>query len=279
MSAIVNTNVNASVAQQALTVNQRGLEKSVAQLATGQRINSAADDAAGLAISNKLSSQIRSLDMAVRNANDGISMLQTADGATREMTGMLMRMRDLAVQSANDTNSQTERDALQLEFAELQAQTGQIISNTRWNGMKLLEGQAGTGGTVHFQVGAQGTDSVTLPLSSMDSNDIADAIDGTVVNIASQGSSQAALTVIDDALRQIDTERSRWGAVMNRLTHAADNASNVSLHSSASRSRIVDADYAQATADLARSLILNQAGTAMLSQANQQPYYVLALLS
>lgn len=278
MSSVVNTNVKSLAAQHALTVNHRSLEKSMAQLSTGQRINSASDDAAGLAISNKLTSQIRGLDMAVRNANDGISMLQTADGATTEMTSMLIRMRELSIQSANDTNSSAERTALQLEFAELQAQTGNIISNSSWNGMKLLDGEVGTAGTVKFQVGASSSDAISLPLATLDSGDVA-AVMGASVKIDSQTDAQGAIDFIDKAMVQIDGERSKWGAVMSRLTHAADNASNVSLNSQASRSRIMDADYAQATADLARSMILDQAGSAMLSQANQQPYYVLALLS
>jgi flagellin len=278
MSSVVNTNVKSLAAQHALTVNNRSIEKSMSQLSTGRRINSAADDAAGLAIANKLTTQIRGLDMAVRNANDGISMLQTADGATSEMTSMLVRMRELAIQSANDTNSGAERTALQLEFAELQAQTGNIISYTSWNGMKLLEGEAGTLGTVKFQVGASSSDAISLPLATLDSDDVK-AVMTAGVKIDSQTDASGAIAFIDRAIEQIDVERSRWGAVMNRLTHAADNASNVSLNSQASRSRIMDADYAQATAELARSMIINQAGSAMLSQANQQPYYVLALLS
>lgn len=278
MSAVVNTNVKSIAIQHALAVNNRTLDKSMAQLSTGQRINSAADDAAGLAISNKMTAQIRSLDTAVRNANDGISMLQTADSATNGMTGMLLRMRELAIQSANDTNSQAERDALQMEWAALQTQTGNTISSTTWNGMKLLEGAAGTAGEVSFQVGAGSTDAIKLPLATLNSADVAAALANTV-KIDSRTGATASIDLIDKAFKQIDGERSKWGAVMNRLTHAADNATNISLNTSASRSRILDADYAQTTADMARSLILNEAGTAMLSQANQQPYYVLALLS
>jgi flagellin len=278
MSAVVNTNVKSIAAQQALAVNHRAMEKSMAQLSTGQRINSSADDAAGLAIGNKLTTQIRGLDMAVRNANDGISMLQTADGATSEMTSMLVRMRELAIQSANDTNSVSDRSALQSEFLQLQEQTTNTISNTSWNGMKLLKGEAGSAGAVNFHVGASSADSIALPLADMNSDDVAAALAATVL-ISDRTNATAAIDLIDKAMVQIDGDRSRWGAMINRLTHAADNASNVSMHSSASRSRIMDTDYAQATAEMARSLILNQAGTAMLSQANQQPYYVLALLS
>lgn len=278
MSAFVNTNVKSLAVQQALVVNQRSMDKSMAQLATGQRINSVSDDAAGLAIGNKMTAQIRSLDMAVRNANDGISMLQTADGATSEMTGMLIRMRELAIQSANDTNGQDERDALQAEFLQLQEQAANTVTNTSWNGMKLLKGEAGTAGVVKFHVGASSSDSIALPLAELNSNDVAAAL-GNSAAIDTRSKATASIDLIDKAMVQIDGERSQWGAMMSRLTYAADNASNVSMHTSASRSRIMDTDYAQATAELARSMILNEAGTAMLSQANQQPYYVLALLS
>jgi flagellin len=278
MSTVVNTNVKSLVAQQALAVNHRAMDKSMAQLATGQRINSVADDAAGLAIGNKMTAQIRSLDVAVRNANDGISMLQTADSATSGMNSMLVRMRELAIQSANDTNGQSERDALQSEFLQLQQQAANTITNTLWNGMKLLKGEPGTAGTVKFHVGANSTDSIAMPLADLDSSDVSTAL-GNSAAIDTRSKATASIDLIDKAMVQIDSKRSQWGAMMNRLTYAADNASNVSMNTSASRSRIMDTDYAQATAELARSMIMNQAGTAMLSQANQQPYYVLALLS
>jgi len=278
MSAFVNTNVKSLAAQHSLVVNQRTMDKSMAQLATGQRINSASDDAAGLAIGNKMTAQIRSLDMAVRNANDGISMLQTADGATSEMTDMLIRMRELAIQSANDTNGQDERDALQAEFLQLQEQAANTVTNTSWNGMKLLKGEAGTAGVVKFLVGASSSDAIALPLAELNSNDVAAALANSAA-IDTRSKATASIDLIDKAMVQIDGERSQWGAMMSRLTYAADNASNVSMNTSASRSRIMDTDYAQATAEMARSMILNEAGTAMLSQANQQPYYVLALLS
>lgn len=274
--SVVNSNISALNAQRALDINTRDLSKSMGQLSTGQRIVSAADDAAGMAIGNKMTSQIRSLNAAVRNANDGISMLQTADGATGQMTDMLIRMRELAIQSANDTNDPDGREALQLEFAALQEEIGNTITNTTWNGMKVLEAEPGAG-TAKFQVGASSADSIALPLTSLNTSDVATAI-GAGTSINSQASAQASLSNIDDAITQINGERSTWGATMNRLTYAADNAANVSMNSSASRSRIMDTDYAQATADMARAMILDQAGVAMLSQANQQPMYVLALL-
>lgn len=274
----INTNTQAFGARQALVENQRSLSSAMEKLSTGHRINSASDDAAGIAIGNKLTTQIRSLDVAVRNANDGISMLNTADGATNTMSSMLIRMRELSIQAANDTYSQSDRDALQSEFLQLQEQTEDVINNTSWNGMKLLKGEAGSGGTVNFQVGAGNTDSIALPLATLNSSDLSTAL-GSGVKIDSQSDAVLAIDKIDKALAQIDVERGTWGGVMNRLTFAADNAVNVSTNSSASRSRIMDTDYAKTTAELARSMILDQAGSAMLSQANQQAYYVLALLS
>jgi flagellin len=278
VTTVVNTNNSAIAAQTSLAANQRVTEKTITTLATGSRINSAADDAAGLAISNKMTSQIRSLDMAVRNANNGISMLQTADGATAEMSSMLFRMRELSIQSANDTNNQDGRDALQKEFAGLQAQLTNTIRNTTWNGMKVLDGEPGSGGTVSFHVGASSADTIALPLATLNSSDVSNVLAGSVT-VSNQANAQSSVSLIDNALKQIDGERVKWGAMINRLTYSADNAANVSLNTSTSRSHILDTDYAQATAELARSLILNEAGSAMLTQANQRPYYVLALLS
>ena len=277
MSNVVNTNTGSLAAQHALSLNERNLSRSMAQLSTGLRINSAADDAAGLAIGNKMTAQIRSLSVAIKNANDGISMLQTADAATSQMTEMLVRMRELAIQSANDTNSVSERTALQSEFSGLQAQLGNIITNTTWNGMKVLEAEAGTSGVTKFHVGASSNDSISLPLTSLNSSDVA-AVMANTVKIDTQPNSTSSLNLVDKAMKQLDGERAGWGAMMNRLTYAADNASNVALHTSASRSRVMDTDYAQATAEMAKAMILDQAGAAMLSQANQQPMYVLALL-
>lgn len=261
-----------------MTGNQRNLDKSITQLATGQRINSAADDAAGLGISNKLGTQIISLNQAVRNANDGISMLQTADGSSGVIVDMFQRMRELAIQSANDTNNQSDRDALQLEFKDLQTQIGNSITNTSWNGMKLLDLGSGSSKNVNFHIGPASDDSITLPLAALNSGDVQTALSNSA-SIGTKSLATTSLGLIDKAITQIDSERSKWGGMMNRLSYATDNATNVSINSIASRSRIMDADYAQATADMARAMILNQAGSAMLTQANQQPMYVLALLS
>lgn len=275
---VVNTNTSALTIQNSITVNQRQLSHSMAQLSTGQRINSASDDAAGLAIGNKLATRALSLDAAVRNANDGISMLQTADGATSQITSMLIRMRELAIQSANDSNSESDRTALQTEFKNLQEQTGHIVGGTTWNGMKLLSGEAGSGTEVKFQVGASSTDSISMPLAKLNNNDDLSGALASSVDIKSQSKASTSIGLIDKAITLVDGERSKWGAMMNRLTYAADHSANVSMNTKSSQSRFMDADYAQATANMARAMIIDQAGAAMLSQANQQPMYVLALL-
>lgn len=272
----VNTNIQANDAQNALVQTNRTLSQSMAQLSSGKRINSAADDAAGLAISNQLTTQARSLNMAVRNTNDGISMMQTADTAAGGIQELLYRMKELAIQAVNDTNSTDERTALNSEFQELEAQIINTVSNTTWNGMKLLDGTVGNAGTVGYHVGAASNDSFDVTYADFD---LAAQPLTTSRTIDTGVNATTALSSIDGAIEQINTARSTWGAAMNRLVHAGDNAANVSMNLTESNSRIMDTDYAQATAELARSLILNQAGSAMLSQANQQPYYVLALLS
>lgn len=275
---VVNSNISAVVAQRAMATNQRDLTTAMARLSTGKRVNSSADDAAGIAIGNKMGTRISSLNMAVPNANEGISLLQTADGAAGTLSDMLFRMRELAIQSSNDTNSTSDRSALQAEVTALQGQITNILSNTEWNGMKALRGEAGSSGTVSFQVGATSADAFVLDMTSLDTGSLADAQTSGSINIATRSGATNALSTIDDALTEIDQARSLWGATANRLVYAADNATNVSMNTSASRSRIMDADYAQTTADLARAMILDQAGAAMLTQANQKPMYVLALL-
>jgi flagellin len=278
---IVNSNIKALAAQQALTVNNRALSDATAQLSTGKRINSSADDAAGSAISSKLTTQARSLNMAVRNTNDGISMMQTADGAAGGIQDMLYRMKELAVQAINDTNSNDERTALNNEFQQLESQIRNTVANTTWNGMKLLDGSIGNNtGVATYHVGAASNDGVAVAFEdflAFDLNTRPLATPGRAIDTGANANT--ALGTIDGAINQISSARATWGAAMNRLVHAGDNAANVSMNLVESNSRIVDTDYAQATAELARSMILNQAGSAMLSQANQQPYYVLALLS
>lgn len=281
--SVINTNVKSLVAQNALTVNNRSLSKAMEQLSTGKRINSAADDAAGLAITNKMTSQIRGLNQAVRNANDGISMIQTAEGATQEISNMLQRMRELAVQGANDTYSAADRAAIGKEYDQLVNEIDRIAGNTEWNGVKILDGttfsssvaakfQVGTGSGTAYQIDVN---FIALTSTSLGTATIAT---GDIGSASTAGEIQAVISEIDTAIAAVDDFRADMGAKINRLTYAADNMANISMNTSASRSRIQDADYASATTELARSQIIQQAATAMLAQANQAPQSVLSLL-
>ena len=289
--AVVNTNVNASIAQNALVRNERSMNTAMERLSTGQRINSASDDAAGLAIASRMTSQIRGLDVAVRNANDGISMISTADGALVEVSNMLQRMRELALQASNGTTTSADRDYLNSEYANLLTEIERIAQNTQWNGSGILDGTAnGTSGTVAFQVGANGGQTVSVNFGNATNaavattsgllQDVASAAPtitaGTTASALTKGTS--AVTAIDTAITNVSTQRATFGAAMNQLTYAVDNLSNVKVNSEAARSRILDTDYAQETSELARTQIIQQAGTAMLAQANQLPQTVLSLL-
>ena len=394
---VINTNSSAILAANALTKNDRAMGQSMERLSTGLRINSAADDAAGLAISSKLTSQIRGLDQAARNANDAISMIQTADGAAIEIDNMLQRMREVAVQAASGTNTTSDISNLNIEFAALADEIDRIVDATEWNGMSILDGNSGSSGTFTFQIGAN--DSQTLDVSFSDFNlaagsaavttavtavaavqslsigtlagwdagdtitvgttavtlatadyasitAFADALEsglsgytatgtgttitltqttGTDLTSASSltstgftGTAALSLTTtgvtavaisdatpmasdlsgalstattgtitvttasiidtIDSALAGVASQRATFGAAINRLEYTVDNLANVSQNTSASRSRIQDADYASETTELARTQIIQQAGTAMLAQANQQAQSVLSLL-
>ena len=289
--AVVNTNVNASIAQNALTRNERAMNGAMERLSTGQPINSASDDAAGLAIASRMTSQIRGLDTAVRNANDGISMISTADGALVEVSNMLQRMRELALQASNGTTTSADRDYINSEYVNLLAEIERIAQNTQWNGADILDGTAnGTSATVAFQVGANGGQTVSVNFGNATNaavvstsgllQDVASAAPtltaGTTASALTKGTS--AVTAIDTAITNVNTQRATFGAAINQLTYAVDNLSNVKVNSEAARSRILDTDYAQETSELARTQIIQQAGTAMLAQANQLPQTVLSLL-
>lgn len=272
-----NTNIDALKAQHALTSNQLGMAKSMAQLSTGLRVNSAADDAASLAIGSQMSAKILSLNQALRNANDGVSMVQTADGATKVMADILVRMRELATQAANDTYGTTDRDALNTEFTELKSAMTSVIQNTKWNGKGLLDG---TTASSKYQVGASGdgSDGVEVDFANFIALTVLGSA-GSPTVITDRANAQIVMDNVTADLVTINTRRAAWGAAMNRLTHAAGNSANVSMNLSSSKSQLLDADYAKATADLARAQIVQAAGTAMLSQANQQGVMVLQLLS
>jgi len=403
---VINTNVKSLQAQNALINNNRNLSTAMQQLSTGSRINSSKDDAAGIAISDKMTAQIRGLNQSIRNANDGIGLLQTAEGAMVEVTNMMQRMRELAIQSANDTNAQDDRNYLDLEFQQLKQEINRITKNTQWNGMNILDqtepASGARGGKFTFQVGANSGDAhkIThtldkLAFSELKGADFAVPADGTpdattkvqastvtfgdkleegnvvtvTVNnrqfqytvtaddvaktkasgtpptidkvvaesifkqlggslspaatgefagltvkytatenkitfegaanqtfksfvkvtdgrlatidpleITTQDFSNAAIGGLDKAMIKVNEARAEIGAVINRLTYAADNLANVSMNTSESRSRILDTDYAKTSAELARTQIISQAATAMLAQANQQPQAVLQLL-
>lgn len=276
--SVINTNVKSIVAQNAMTVNSRAMSKVMEQLSTGKRINGAADDAAGLAISEKMTAQIRGLNQAVRNANDGISMIQVAEGATVEVTNMLQRMRELAVQGLNDTNALVDTNAIKTEFQQLSKEIQRISNNTEWNTKKISDGSTSV---AVYQVGANSSQTISIAFSDIKALSGMTAVI-SAADIASAGSvadfAGTTLSNLDTAINAIGTYRSTLGATINRLNYAADNLQNVSTNTSASRSRIQDTDYAQATTELARTQIIQQAATAMLAQANQQPQSVLSLL-
>jgi len=286
--AVVNTNIAASLAQSSLMKNERALGTAMEQLSTGKKINSAGDNAAGLAISTRMSSQIRGLDAAIRNANDVVSMVNTAEGALDEITTMLQRMRELAVQAGTGTTAAADRTYLQSEFTALRTEIDRIADNTQWNGRNILDGSAGasTGlSTVAFGIGQDGTAAQTLSTSFGNFNNTTGKLSGLASKVITGTTIASAITVaaatvteIDVVIGDVSAQRATFGAISNRLTHAVDNLTNVRTNSEASRSRILDTDYAAATSELARTQIIQQAGTAMLAQANQLPQTVLALL-
>ena len=377
--ATINTNMSANIAANSMVRNERNMTSTMERLSTGLRINSAKDDAAGLAISSKMTSQIRGLDQAVRNANDAISMIQVAEGAMKEVTNMFQRMRELAVQSISDSNTSADRGALNNEYKQLSAEVSRIAENTQWNGTNILDG-ARTSSV--FQIGANADQTISVNFGDLSTNNLtvavsannsaavtldmsgdpqagdqisykitdatagtshyvtlamdtltADVADGTppVIETTNAGvdagtdlgtaaythSSNAlvitkvgsnaititdvqitrgthapvaasdittrqfattALGVLDTAIEGVNSTRATLGASMSRLEYAADNLQNVSQNSSAARSRVLDADYASETTELARTQIIQQASTAMLSQANQSQQSVLSLL-
>ena len=287
---VINTNIGATIARNAIGSNERAMATSMERLSTGLRINSAKDDAAGLAISTRMTAEVSGLNMGVRNANDAISMLQTVEGASKEITNMLVRMKELAVQSRSDTYSLADRDALDLEFQALKTEITRVQANTEWNGMKLMDSDKGT---LKIQLGDSSMDVVTKDWSFAAAA-TADHVFQSTTNAAtfaitdnaaaSRTQSAAAtnagnaITLIDTMINEATKEQATLGAYISRLTHAADNLANVSANTDQSRSRIQDADYAVETTNLARTQIIAQASTAMLAQANQSKQSVLALL-
>ena len=272
---VINTNTSAMRATNSAVAAGKMLGTAMERLSSGKRINSAADDAAGLAIGTSMTSQIRGMQQGIRNANDGISLAQTAEGALNEVTNMLQRIRELAVQSSSGTyQDATDRAYMQTEVDELTAQIGQVIDNSTFNGVQLFDGSTAT---VTVQAGAEAADTIDLTMADLTTL----AADGGVAgsyNVSTAATASTEIDVIDTELDAINNARATLGAGQNRLQSAVNNLTNVSTNLSDARSRIMDTDYSQETTALAKAQILGQASTAMLAQANQSQQNVLSLL-
>ena len=273
MALSINTNVMSLTAQRNLSRTETGLATSIQRLSSGLRVNSAKDDAAGLAIATRIDAQVRGLNVAVRNAGDAISLAQTAEGGLSEITNMLQRMRELAVQSANATNSTSDRANLNTEYQELNAEITRQIGATKFNGNAIIGADAGA---QVFQVGANSGDTITVTTSNLATDASMAAVAGSVVTSVAEANT--SLGEIDTALDTITTNRATYGATQNRFQSVINNLSIAAENQSAAASRIMDADFAMETANLTRLQILQQAGTAMVAQANAVPQSVLALL-
>lgn len=272
MAQVINTNIASLNTQRALTSSQGSLQTSLQRLSSGLRINSAKDDAAGLAITERFTAQIRGLNQGTRNANDAISLAQTAEGALQEITTAVQRMRELAVQAVNATNSQADRTSLQQEVSQLQSEITRV-AGTKFNGTAVV-GVSATSFT--FQVGANAGDTIQVTTSNvLSGTSVAVVLAGTVSTAASASD---MLTAVDNYLNSVNSLRATLGAVQNRFEAVVRNGQNVAENLTASRSRIQDADFAMETASLTRAQILQQAGISMLSQANSLPQNVLSLL-
>jgi flagellin len=278
MPAIINTNIASLNAQRNSAMSQSAQSIAMQRLSSGLRVNSAKDDAAGLAIAERMSAQVRGMNVAVRNANDGISLAQTAEGAMSKVGDALQRMRELAVQARNATNTSDDRASLGQEFAELGEEIQRVLGGTTFNGRAIL---AGDSGDQVFQIGANTTDNdvVTLTTTNMATNADITTVTGSVIDDTSDTAGlKTIIDNIDTALNTVNSERATLGASQNRFDAVISNLMVSVENQSAARSRIMDADFAAETAALSRAQILQQAGTAMIAQANQMPQQVLSLL-
>jgi len=269
--SVINTNISSLNAQRNLSASQNALATSMQRLSSGLRVNSAKDDAAGLSIATKMDAQIRGMSQAVRNANDGISLAQTADGGLSTATDILQRMRELAVQGANGTNSTTDSASLKGEYDALSGEVTRIATDTKFNGTAVLTTASAD---VAIQVGANASQTITIAKSDLQT--IATAVKAG--DLSTTDGSTTALGLLDQALTDTNTLRAALGATQNRMGYAISNLQTGGENQSAAKSRIMDTDFASETANLSRSQILQQAGTAMVAQANQLPQGVLALL-
>ena len=279
MGQTINTNVISLNAQRNLSASQSSLATSMQRLSSGLRINSAKDDAAGLAIAERMNAQVKGMNVAIRNANDGISMAQTAEGALAQVGDSLQRMRELAVQARNATNSSSDKDSLNKEFAQLQKEIQRVLGGTSFNGKHMLGADATA---MTFQIGANTTadDVLTVSTSNMttDSNITAVTSSATIDATATDGAIKNVIDNIDKAIDAVNDQRATFGATQSRFDAIISSLQSGVENQSAARGRIMDADFAQETANMSRAQILQQAGTAMVSQANQLPQQVLRLI-
>ena len=278
MALAIATNTGALMAASSAASVNKDMETSMERLSTGKRINSAADDAAGVAIASRLSSEVRGTNQAIRNAQDGQAFLDTAEGAHKEIENILQRMRELAVQAANDTNDTTDRTNLKAEFDELTNEIDRIASVTTWAGQDLLSGKGGANsdGVFTFQIGANtgSGDTLEVTIDAMAASDLAVGS----LTLDTNSNAQTAIDDIDTAIETINTQRAELGAYSNRLDNTVNNLTNVSTNLQSGLGRIEDADFAAESTSLAKSQILQQASTAMLAQANASKQNVLSLL-
>ena len=286
MPQTINTNLVSLNAQRNLSLSQSTLATSMQRLSSGLRVNSAKDDAAGLAIAERMNSQVRGMNVAVRNANDAISLAQSAEGALGKVGDLFQRMRELAVQSANGTNDGADRESLNEEFVQLAQEATRTLGGTQFNGKSILS----TTDNSTFQIGANNStdiDRITVTafnwaaetnITTVLGSDILTGADTPDVQISTAATAQAALDTIDDAINNVNSQRGEYGAVQNRFENVVATLMAATENQNAARSRIMDADYASETANLSRASILQQAGNAMVAQANQLPQQVLALL-
>ena len=280
MAQTINTNIASLNAQRSMSMSQSSLATSMQRLSSGLRINSAKDDAAGLAIAERMNAQVRGMNVAIRNANDGISLAQTAEGALSKVGDSLQRMRELAVQARNATNSSSDKNSLGKEFEQLQSEIQRVLGGTTFNGKAILGGDATA---MTFQVGANTTsnDVLTITSTNLTTASGITTVTGTGASIAAAATSGDIATVIDNidvAIDAINNERAVYGATQSRFDAVISNLQQGVEAQSAARSRIMDADFAAETANLSRAQILQQAGNAMIAQANQLPQQVLSLL-
>lgn len=277
----INHNVPAMVTGNSLRQSNRSVQKSLERLSTGMRINRAADDAAGLSVSEQLRTQVRGLNMGARNIQDGIALLNIAEGALIEVESMLQRMRELSIQSANDTLTSVERGYIQIEVGELQVEIDRIVSGTQYNSQPLLNGVApwGTapGGVLHIGPNSDSaTDTIQYQIEPMTTGSL--GVDTASLNVTTQVDSTTAISSLDEALRSVNELRATLGAMTNRLEHALVNQENQETNMQAAESVIRDSDFALETSTFTRNQILEQSATAMLAQANSTPQSILSLL-